>query len=202
MDAAAPLSGAQAPLVSGRPVRFDLAGEDKKLADRNRSFGRMALVFFAFFFGLGTLFVFVVPGRLGLWNYAIWLPLGSILLWMWLGFALTRPLTDLTVSPEGLVAHNTKGKEFRYTWRDPSLRIVLSHSLTDETSPFRTPTTDWRIAARPPSSGGQVPENCYEYLVESAKSAGLSAVDRKYFVSTKGGGYWMVETAIRPAMAG
>lgn len=201
MDAAGPLSGATAPLVSGRAVRFDLSGEDKKLAERNRSFGKMALVFFAVFFVLGTLFVLFIPGRLGVWNYAIWLPLGSILLWMWLGFALQRPFTDLTISPEGLVAHNTKGQEFRYTWRDPNLRILLSHSLADETSPFRTPTTDWRIVARPPNSSGQIPENCYEYLVESAKAASLSAVDRKYFVSTKGGGYWMVETAIRPASA-
>ena len=186
------------PLPAEGPLRFDLEGEDQEIAKRNRSFGRFAFGFFGVFFVIGTVFVLLLPGRLGIWNYAIWLPIGSILIWMWLGFSLQRPLADLTVTREGWTAHNTKGAEFRYLWNDPNLRVTLSHPLDDETAPFRTPKTNWRIVARPPPSSGLVPEPCYEYFIETARSAGLSVQDRKYFVATRGGGFWMVETAIRP----
>ncbi len=187
-----------APLPAEGTVRFDLKGEDQEISKRNRSFGKVAFGFFGFFFAVGTVFVLLAPGRLGLWNYAISLPIGSVLIWMWLGFSLQRPLADMTVSRNGWMGHNIKGAEFRYSWTDPNLRITLSHSLDDETAPFRTPKTNWRIVARPPSSSGLIPETCYEYFVESARGAGLSVQDRKYYVATKGGGYWMVETAIRP----
>jgi hypothetical protein len=166
----------------------------------------MAWVFFGVFMTIGLLDGFGesgFPPRNGSWEVAVVIfgLLGSMLLWMWLAFLLQRPLADIMVSGTGLVVHNIKAKESRYLWANPELRLILSHSLADETAPFHTPDTEWRIQLRPPASSGMVPEACYQFLTETARSVGFSTVDRKYFVSTKGGGFWMVETAVRPINA-
>lgn len=188
-----------APLVGSSGVRFDLSGEDSKLRERTRSVGLFAFVVFAVLLALG-----IELGRLGNFVLPVILfgAIGSIPIWTWIPVALRRPLADLTIGPLGLVGHNTRGSELRYSWTDPRFRMLLSHPLADEAAPFRTPTTDWRIQLAPQTSSGLVPDACYEYLVNTARSAGLSVEDRKYYhAEARRGGFWMVETAARSTAA-
>ena len=187
------------PLEDSSGVRFDLSGEDSKLRTHARRFGVGAFVAFAILLAFG-----IELGRLGNFVLPVILfgGLGTIPIWMWLPLALRRPLADLTVGSLGLVAHNTRGTELRYSWRDSRFRMLLSHPLADEGAPFRTPTTDWQIQLSPRHGSGLVPDACYEVLVSAARSAGLLVEDRKYFhPAGRGSGYWVVETTARPQTA-
>ena len=186
------------PLVESSEIRFDLRGEDSKLKERSRSFGLVAFGSFAVLFGFGLYLGWLGDFALPVILFGV---IGSLPVWMWIGLALQRPLADLTVGPLGLVAHNTRGTEFRYSWNDPRFRMLLRHPLADEAAQFRTPAMDWRIQLWSRPSSGLVPEECYEHLVNTARSVGLSVEDRKYLRAGKSGGYWMVETAVRPGAA-
>jgi hypothetical protein len=127
--------------------------------------------------------------------------IGSSLVWVWMASVLPRPLADFLVSDTGIVVHDTRGRETRYPWSDPRLRIRLSHHVANESSTPSSPPPDRRIVLRVPRVSGEVPMSCSSYLAEAARRAGLSVSDRKKLLVVRGGAYWAVETTIRPMAA-
>jgi hypothetical protein len=175
--------GPAPPLQTGSPVRFDLAGEDRKLAARNRSFGEMAAIFWIVFIAIGFLVSLssgFPPTGDGFLAIGLFSATGSIGFCTWLAFALQRPLADIAIGPDGLSGHNSRGTGFRAAWTDPKLRVTLDHTLGGENASFRTPEIDWRVSIGPSSVSGELPEPCYEYLVGSARRAGLSVLARRH----------------------
>jgi hypothetical protein len=184
-------------------TRFDLTGEQSRLAMANRRLQLRAFLILGVFVAAGLLIGEAEIGHPTVWGRlfpALVLGLlGSPAVGVWYVRARRPAIAGLRVGPLGLVAVSGKGAERRYAWNDPQFRLLLWRQIQrGELDPAHEPSAHWHLRLDAPRVYGSVPQGCYERLLSEASARGLSVTERKLMHASKAGSYQTLETRVHP----